>query len=330
MIPVPHGGRFLPAVASGHELASGEPVGVGLARITAAQFDAAIQQLRFEEPAEAAHAARTRAKRLRAILRLVRRELGEERYRFENAALRDAARMLAPLREADVRIATVRLLRERFAAQMSSGALDGVERRFVAERRRVLAEAEDEHLVGRAVYELRKSQARFRAWPVDRSSHPVAGTHPLDDAFRSIRPGLRRTYARGRKEMAAALARPTGERMHQWRKRVKYLRYQLEVVTPAWPDVLEAHVRALDHLGGVLGDEHDLADLIHLVAADPSVCPDPVERSFLIALIRQRRLELQAEAERVGRKAYAETPGRFVERVGSYWDEWRRRPVELV
>src|ERR1041384_5148276 len=52
------------------------------------------------DPDEATHDARKRTKKLRALLRLVRPELGDDVYRRENRALRDASRRLSGVRDA--------------------------------------------------------------------------------------------------------------------------------------------------------------------------------------------------------------------------------------
>src|SRR5258708_16068593 len=48
------------------------------------------------------HDIRTRLKHCRALLRLLRKSLGEDTYRRENARLRDAARPLVAVRDAAV------------------------------------------------------------------------------------------------------------------------------------------------------------------------------------------------------------------------------------
>lgn len=48
------------------------------------------------------HEARKRTKEVRALLRLTRDEIGRDAYKRENARLRDAARLLAPVRDAQV------------------------------------------------------------------------------------------------------------------------------------------------------------------------------------------------------------------------------------
>ena len=48
------------------------------------------------------HETRKALKRLRALVRLLREELGEQAFERENAALRDVARRLAGARDAEV------------------------------------------------------------------------------------------------------------------------------------------------------------------------------------------------------------------------------------
>jgi hypothetical protein len=62
----------------------------------------------------AVHEARKDLKKLRAVLRLVRDDLGDAVYRSENVRFRDAGRMLSGARDAHVRVETLAALRERF------------------------------------------------------------------------------------------------------------------------------------------------------------------------------------------------------------------------
>ena len=87
--------RYLPAVPEGFVLGEEEPLAAGLQRITVEQFDDSIGRLTGSEGIDlAVHAARKSMKRLRAVLRLVRPELGDTVYRAENAILRDTAAKL--------------------------------------------------------------------------------------------------------------------------------------------------------------------------------------------------------------------------------------------
>lgn len=318
-------GNMLPAVAAeGFVLGTAEALPAGMRRISQEQFDRSIERLASGRDIDAAvHEARKAMKRLRAVLRLVRGQIGERVYRAENALLRDTARRLAPAREGAVMVGTVRGLRTEFDGQLATDALFEVERRLGdrhAQRRQRLLE--DPELVPEVVAVLRAARNRYASWPVDRSDAAldIYGREPLQDSFGAIREGLQRTYARGRRELAAASAQPTADHFHQWRKRVKYLRHQTEILQPVWPEVVGGLAVSLDRLGELLGDEHDLAGLLRLVSDLPALAPDPGERHLLAALAQHRRRRLQAAALTLGSRVYGERPDRFVDRLEGYWD----------
>lgn len=315
--------RFLPAIPSGFELGHREPLAVGLRRVAVEQFDVALEALASSgDVGETVHEVRKATKRLRAVLRLVRSELGEGRYQAENDLLRNTARLLAPVRDADILVLSVARIRRRFAAQLQPTAFEGLADRLAAHRERTHAGARDTEEWRRVVYAIRSSRARYTAWPVDDDAARAHGMQVIPHAFRSVAPGVRRTYARGRDEMREAARRPAAENFHAWRKRAKYLRHQMEILVPLWPEVISGLAASLDRLGDVLGEEHDLAELLRTIAARPDLCPDPVERSMLVALVQHRRAELQTAALGLGARIYAEPHNRFVGRVGEYWAAW--------
>jgi hypothetical protein len=78
-----------------------EPIPEGIKRIVAGQIDKGIERLGSAEldDDEAIHDARVCSKKIRAVLRLVRGELGRKVYKRENACFRDAARRLSHVRD---------------------------------------------------------------------------------------------------------------------------------------------------------------------------------------------------------------------------------------
>ncbi len=166
---------------------------------------------------------------------------------------------------------------------------------------------------------LRVARARFASWPGSGGDDRRA----LPDSFDTMAGGVERVYRRGRRAMARAIADPQEAKVHEWRKRVKYLRHQTEAIQGAWPAVLGPLAGALDDLGELLGLEHDLAVLDEAVRSDPGLLPEPSRRKVLHAVIEIERDLLQQQAFAIGRRVYVEPPGRFLERVGAYWGTWR-------
>lgn len=317
-------GRHLPAgLGDGFELRPGEPLGRGLRRLGIEQCEAAIRRFAGEDVDLAVHEARKAMKRIRAMLRLVRPVIGDRVYRYENRTLRDAARLLAGIRDGAVSVGTVGKIADRFGGALPLDVFDDLserlDRRAVHIRQRIIHESD---AIERVVATLERTRVRFATWPVDDTERSPYGS-PLPDRFATIGGGLTRTYARGGQEMKRAYASPDAHNFHMWRKRVKYLRHQMEILRPLYPEVVGATAFTLERLGDILGDEHDIAALLGLLAVTPRLCPDPTERSLFAALAQHRRSELQAAARVLGTRAYAEKPAAFATRIESYWDSVR-------
>jgi CHAD domain-containing protein len=272
------------------------------------QLAGAVERLeRAEEgPVKAVHEARKHLKKTRALLRLVRPALGKQAYRQENDALRDAGLALSGARDADVRVATARALAEHAAGRLPADVFDAL-------RDALAAEAAGPERVGAdrfaAVIEaLRATEPRVEAWPLD------------DADWDTVLAAATRAYARGREAFALARATPEPELLHAWRKRAKDLWYHQRLLAPAWPDVLGAQAEAAHELSELLGDDHDLAVLDQRLADDAAPLAPAVDaqRGELRALVAHRSGELRADAARLGRRLYAESPKAFARRLARY------------
>src|SRR3954469_8087665 len=85
---------------------------------------AVLRDEQADDPVGAVHQARKNVKKSRALLRLVRAELGDKTYRRENRRLRDAARTVAHVRDADVMVETAEALRERYSGRLPARAFN--------------------------------------------------------------------------------------------------------------------------------------------------------------------------------------------------------------
>ncbi|HUP14842.1 MAG TPA: CHAD domain-containing protein [Acidimicrobiia bacterium] len=320
----------LPAIpVADFNLNPGEPLAGGLRRLSLDQFDLALTGLRGQSVSRdvAIHEMRKAGKRIRALLLMVRPVIGERVFKAENAALRDAARLVSGVRDGAVLVDAVGRMRARYGQLLAPGIFLDLEDRLRRRHQRMLGRVLDdddalEHVVG----ELHRARSRYAAWPIDledpRFQINRSNRRAIANTFSSIGPGIAATYRDGQKEMKSAIEAPTTEHFHEWRKHVKYLRHQVEIVSPVWPEVVGGLATSLSHLGDVLGDDHDQAELVRLVGSLPDLMPDPDERNLLVALSQQRRRELQGAALVMGKRIYAEAPDRFALRLEAYWSAW--------
>ena len=304
------------------QLGESEPLGVGVKRVTMEQLEFAASGFLGSEEGfgVAVHESRKSLKRVRAMLRLVQGELPGKIYEFENASLRDTARLVSEIRSAQGVLAAAYSIQDLYGDLLASGTFLGLIQRL--ERRRDLTELnalEDPHLVGRVVRSLERAYHRYNSWPTEQEAMEVYG-YGIRDSYQAIETGLGRTYSTGRHTMVAAYRRGAPGDFHEWRKRVKDLRHQLEFLSPVWPEVVVGTALTLERLGNILGEGNDLAELVSLLDHRSDLCPNPRERSLFRALVYQRRSELHMAAEILGRRVYAEKPKAMTYRFGEYWE----------
>jgi hypothetical protein len=329
----------------------GEHLAAGMRRMALGQADLAIGLL--ERNAGGAldertvHETRKALKRLRALLRLLRDELGEETFARETGALSDLAARLAGARDAQVMLATMQALIDRYPRRL--GHRRGVEKllgRLAAQHERISRQTLAEPAVRLEVLAgLRAFRARAGGWHL-----------PDRHETRLIEPGLERIYRQGRsRNRRAAHGRRDGVvAMHEWRKRVKDLRYAAEMLQWREPSgnagdtkrkgkgkgkgnsgadakALRRLARRADELGELLGDDHDLAMLATMLRetgnerGSGELRVGRGTRKTLLKLIARRRRELRKRALRRGERLYASSPRRFVRRVRAAHEGARRQ-----
>ncbi len=292
------------------ELGVDEDAGDGLRRIVYEQIDLASWHVQWvgDGPGHV-HEFRKATKRIRAVLRLVRGEIGPEPYRTANAAVRDVARELSGLRTAIVRIETLEDLIDRDASLGHAG--DGLSRCLTADGVRL----HDLAVGDTGLIDAVNGRLVFVRGSVEQWSFP--------DDFDPTSMGLQRTYERGRKGMSHAYGEGTDESFHRWRKEVKYLRHQIEVLRGALLGPEPTLVTTLEELGDGLGVDHDLADLEHAVSTMVDERPaSRIDHSGIITAIGERRRTLHDDLVPLGESVYTRSPCEFQYEMALYWRRW--------
>jgi CHAD domain-containing protein len=260
---------------------------------------------------EAVHASRKNIKRVRAALRLSRDAIGEDVYDRENTHLRMIAGQLAGARDARVLVETLTALEERFADELPRGATVALRARLQDDHERAAAAmAEEGDLAERAAQALGEVRTRTAQWSFAR------------DDFGALKPGLRRIYRRGRKQLRAARKEASAENLHDCRKRVKDLWHATQILRPAHPKRMKRLARDAHELADLLGDHHDLSVLRDYVEVHPQLFTGAAPRDALLAVLDRRRDTLRRKALKRGRRLYKRSPKRF---VGAVEHGWRKR-----
>jgi CYTH domain-containing protein/CHAD domain-containing protein len=301
-----------PTPSRAYRLLADEDAATGVRRVIASRLEKAAERLRDpldgDALAEAVHGARKDLKKARAALRLVREEVGEETFKRENHALRDAARTLSASRDAEVKLETLAALVEGGAGDVPPGPAALWHDALSADRDRTVKGEGDQ--IDAAVEAIDAVAARAPKWPLRHTG------------WKLLSPGLDTAYAEGRDAFEALPARPTFEAVHDLRKRGKDLWYQLRLLRDAWPAVLEPTAEEIHEFTDLLGDHHDLAVLADDLERREEI--GGAHKNVLRELIVAEQHALLIDGLSLGERVYAEKPGPFGRRLRAYWRAWRR------
>jgi CHAD domain-containing protein len=223
--------------------------------------------------------------------------------------LRDAGRALSPARDSTVLVKTFEGLVQRAPGKSTRKRLAGLRAQLRDDASRSHAEV--------ARHGLRESGARLRTALQRLDSWP----EPAAD-WKAVRRSLRDSYRKGRRCARCNARQRDGAILHEWRKRAKYLRSQLQALAPVQHASLKSMTDELHYLSDHLGEEHDLAVLGELARRDGRHPVDATTNKSLQRLIDKRRRKLRKRALQVGLPLYAEKPAHFEARLRRYLREW--------
>ncbi len=284
-----------------------EKVAKALRRICCERVEDALEILRGDR-LKAVHNVRKEIKKLRAILRLMRGEIGKNVFRRNNKTLRAAAGELTAVRDAQVRLDAFEGLAKHFSRGLPARPFPNIKEALRgncrAEERKFLKG----HLADVVTKILSELKQRADDLKADASGWAAIG------------PGLEASFRRGQEALKTVRRDCSPENLHEWRKRVKDLWHHLRLLCRVWPKEVRAKIEELETLAEFLGKDHDLVMLAEFVAKNFKGTGDT---GALGELIRRRQKELRNEALKLGRQFYAERPERFCRRVGNYWTMWR-------
>ena len=259
-----------------------------------------------EEAPKRVHNTRRTLKEARAITRLFLRCIGEP-ARVTIAALAATRRQIGRARDLDVM--AVRLSRLEPPPETAKPLLAVIarERKAAGRARRGLSASAPRARLSAIV-------KRLEGWDLS-----GVGTGEIVAA-------VGRTYRQAQRRGRLAFDSDDPAALHAFRSRVVDLRYQLAVISCAWPEALNAQAEGLDELREALGDCNDLEVLAKFVAERGGLPPQGLEDLMARLTARQRKLKRRARAEYD--RLFAETLHAFARRLAAYLERPVKTPDE--
>ena len=301
-------------------------------RIARERIDRVIESLR-EKPrpsTEAIHEARKNLKSLRALLRLGRGSINDEARFRDKILFRDAGRSLSAIRDPQALLEALEYFSNRHCSK--SGPSTSKQESGLAFIEKIHGEIERNLVDGlppgglkKLLRELHDARRRTAQW-----CEGVLSSQGNEwEEF--VGTGLRRTYRRAKDlvwEFEVIGHQTANDKAwHELRKCAKALGYQLRLLKPIWPAMMNVLVDEIDQLTDRLGDANDLSLLRGKIVNEPY---NPLEtqeseetRRFFLQALDRRKQSLHSEAFNLARFIYAEKPRQFEGRLAGYWQIWR-------
>jgi CHAD domain-containing protein len=301
-----------------YELRRDETFGEGLRRICGKQIELALATAKGECETDdtPVHEARKHLKKARAALRLVKKEIGRGLFKRQDHCLRNVGRLTSEIRDAEVRLQTVRQL-QGLTRRQKRRSYRNVEEMLTLELANFVAAFADWQT--QAIPMLESVCHEIDSWPVDQ----------LD--CQQLHRAVQKRYKCARAALAKAKATSAAEDFHCFRSEAKQLWYHLRILRPTNPVVLKNLADEVGAVSELLGRAHDLTFLGDRLGQERGNSPFKREGHQLLALIESSGSDLQRAAAELAERFFAERPRDFGGRVAGWLDDWvNNKPPSLA
>lgn len=255
----------------------------------------------------AVHELRKNIKKIRGIIRLLRHEIGDDKYHELNNHYRNIAQEVAILRDDSSQIELLNSMKKK-----------------VNDKSVLLA-------LGKAISQLRKKRnSAFKLFGKEGQPHNIEQmilgmqklTHELDfsgDPEFFILKSLHRIHTRARSSWEVTGFWKHDEIYHYWRKQVKYLMYHLMVLSKVWPSFIRVYINDLGKLGNLLGKLHDLNLFNEYVNQQTLVVIEGKHKRGVQKIIYSQRASLKKKIDKIGERLFSESSDSFAMRIFDLW-----------
>ena len=292
-----------------YQLRNDDALADSIRRICRAQITRAIEIASGTRQTEdtPVHEIRKHLKKARAALRLVRKEIGRTLFRQQDHWLRDVGRLVSEVRDAEVRLQTVRELQSirRRRGRAPYGSLE-----------QMLALELDNFVAGFAEWQT-------QAIPLLEQTRDAVDNWPVHQfGCRQLGQAVQTSYKRARRLLTESRRNPSPEAFHDFRTEAKVLTYQLRILRPINPVVLKNLGEELSSVGELLGRAHDLTFLGERLHRNDGHSPWEREGQRLLAVLEVSENDLQRAAADLAERFFAERPRDFGDRLDTWLNEW--------
>ena len=258
---------------------------------------------------ESVHNIRRTIKKIRALLLLIRDEIGYSSYLRESGFYRDIGRQLSECRNLDVFCKVAMDLDQQFILDLKYSCLQHLIPKIKNQK-----EASLNQLVrpGGFFSEINQKLAIARS--------NIENARIQGDSFVVLMKGLKNSYKKSRKALAVCLDDPTKNNAHKLRKALKSMWYQIRIFKPVYPLICKAYAKSLRSTTETLGELNDYAEFRTYLGNSIARGLNRNNRAILNVMLDDlQNHKLDAALPEI-QLALTETPSQFIKRMGGYWN----------
>lgn len=244
---------------------------------------------------------------IRAALRLVREE--DKNYKKKNEFYRDEARKILAMQKAIAMIKAMDLINEQYSDRLYKNAFTEIRNQLEQHKEEAIDSAlNEDHL-----FQDMHQHLRDKCGPLkEQLSKPIS--------YDAIENGIKKVYQRGRKAKKELSASQTNEHFHDLQKRVNYLKVQLEILNPIWPNMMDVWTAELGKLSNLLVTSEGLYALSGFLTTKSGANSTEDGTYLMKTLIEGHREQVQKHALFLAQKIYHLKAKHFAKFLRAVWD----------
>lgn len=277
-------------------------------RLIRAQTDFILECIEDEEMDlnEKIHEVRKSLKKIRAILRLYRDSTGYSTYHRKNVFYRDLGRKISAPRDNHVLL--------QFGKKILEEAPEKIRDQNTEKMVAALEKQRDDSLA-----KVRKNKDLETIKKELQEAIPDENPVIKNEGFNVIKGGVKRMYRQSRNYMKSILKEPDDTTIHDFRKRVKYLRYQMSILRPVFPEMIKAYRRILKNISDDIGLYRDYTLFHDMLKENDFYNLNDEQRTFITEYIEEEKDQVLVRALEPSKKFFLQKPKSFVKNLSKYY-----------
>jgi len=254
------------------------------------------------------HELRKSFKIIRSVLRLLRDSIGYSVYYRENKFFRNLARKLSNARDNEVLLQRAVVTQQHMPTGLNNNAIEELIMIMTQRRDNSLENLiTGENTFRTIAKELVKSKSKIKKLEIN------------NEGFNVIQKGIKRIYKQSLQYLhAIEKDSDDHESLHNFRKRVKYLWFQMLILKPVYSTMIKAYGKTLEKISEELGLHRDYILFMEKMAQNNYFNLEEPQILFIKEFIDNEQNKIYKKAIEPAKKFFIEKPSDFVEKLKKY------------